>query len=434
LRRTRGTRPIHQGALTVIAAVDPKEEAELGRELEAGTRGEDVFGSVASIHFARLVLVPRGPTGIAYLALETSYDGDEGPQLDAIAGLARTELAPFFARCADFPGKNAEHGALLDWLKKRAVAPLAFYRGHPGLTVDDIRSDERLRKHVQEELTARQSEDGFFARTALRHRRDIQEILRKREGDDHVIGPLDRGLPSENAFRVAFLGAIAAIGLPMLCLFPVTVPATLVLARALRALEERDGRITDAMPVRRDEPLDDPRLARIARYDDGGVQNPLTHCVEVKADALRWPVLWLVLWAIDFLAKWYFVHGKLGSIASIHFARWVRMPDGRLLFFSNYDGSWESYLGDFIDKASLGLSAVWSNTEGFPRTRWLIKEGSRDEERFKRWTRDHQLPTPIWYSAYPDRSVQNVLDDARFREDALRPLDETGAREWLKAL
>jgi hypothetical protein len=110
------------------------------------------------------------------------------------------------------------------------------------------------------------------------------------------------------------------------------------------------------------------------------------------------------------------------------------MPDGRLLFFSNYDGSWESYLGDFIDKASLGLSAVWSNTEGFPRTRWLIKEGSRDEERFKRWTRDHQLPTPIWYSAYPDRSVQNVLDDARFREDALRPLDETGAREWLKAL
>ena len=33
-----------------------------------------------------------------------------------------------------------------------------------------------------------------------------------------------------------------------------------------------------------------------------------------------------------------------------------------LLFLSNYGGSWESYLEDFITKAHTGLTGVWSNT------------------------------------------------------------------------
>ncbi len=37
--------------------------------------------------------------------------------------------------------------------------------------------------------------------------------------------------------------------------------------------------------------------------------------------------------------------GFLGTIGTIHFARWVTMPGSRdLVFLSNYDGSWESYL------------------------------------------------------------------------------------------
>ncbi len=77
----------------------------------------------------------------------------------------------------------------------------------------------------------------------------------------------------------------------------------------------------------------------------------------------------VVLAAIDFLAHEIFTRGSLGNISSIHFARWVLIDEGRrLLFFSNYDGSWEKHLGDFIDKAAVGLTSVWSNTEGFPKT------------------------------------------------------------------
>ena len=105
----------------------------------------------------------------------------------------------------------------------------------------------------------------------------------------------------------------------------------------------------------------------LKELEDRVVQNQLSHVVAVKPGFVRSFILKRVLSAIDALARYYFVHGRLGTIGSIHFARWVFIDDGkRFLFFSNYDGSWESYLGDFIDLAAIGLTGVWSNTVGFP--------------------------------------------------------------------
>ena len=69
-----------------------------------------------------------------------------------------------------------------------------------------------------------------------------------------------------------------------------------------------------------------------------------------------------------------------------------------LLFLSNYDGSWENYLDDFIDLASPGLTAIWSNTVGFPRSYFLVGGGSRDENLFKTMTRQSQVPSLVWYT------------------------------------
>jgi hypothetical protein len=108
--------------------------------------------------------------------------------------------------------------------------------------------------------------------------------------------------------------------------------------------------------------------------------------------------------------------GKLGGIQTIHFARWVALPDRRLLFFSNYDGSWEAYLGEFVDKAAMGLTMIWTNTIWYPKTRLLLFRGAKDEETFKAWTRANQVPTQVWYSAYPFLSVGDVLRNAKIRE------------------
>jgi hypothetical protein len=143
----------------------------------------------------------------------------------------------------------------------------------------------------------------------------------------------------------------------------------------------------------------------------------------------------VILFAVRTLAKMLYVHGKLGPIDTIHCARWVRIDKGdRLLFFSNYDGSWESYLGEFVDKLSLWLTAVWSNTHEFPTTTNLFRDGARDEEWFKRWTRKNQLYTHVWYAAYPNTSVQNVNESAALREGLHKNLTDQELRAWLRLL
>jgi hypothetical protein len=64
----------------------------------------------------------------------------------------------------------------------------------------------------------------------------------------------------------------------------------------------------------------------------------------------------------------------------------------------------------------MGLTMIWTNTLGYPKTNLLLFKGARDEPAFKRWTRDYQVPTQVWYSAYPTLSVQDVLKNAEIRE------------------
>ena len=55
---------------------------------------------------------------------------------------------------------------------------------------------------------------------------------------------------------------------------------------------------------------------------------------------------------------------------TVHFAHWAFLNNGsRLLFFSNFDHSWGSYLDDFIEKAHVGLTLAWGSSVGFPTSR-----------------------------------------------------------------
>jgi hypothetical protein len=185
-----------------------------------------------------------------------------------------------------------------------------------------------------------------------------------------------------------------------------------------------------------------------ARFEDRVMQNQLTHVVDVKPGRFRLVVLWLALGAIDLLAKLYFVRGQLGGITTIHFARWVILHDRRdaparrrhrVVFFSNYDGSWDAYLGEFIDRAAMGLTAAWSSTAGFPPSRYLLLDGATDEERFKGWTRDHQRPAvdgevQAWWTGVQTQTVGNVLDNTWVRRRLSRELDDEELTTWLRRL
>ena len=200
------------------------------------------------------------------------------------------------------------------------------------------------------------------------------------------------------------------------------------LAVRLRRLERTDF-VQDAPPARPDE-------ANIALREDLVVQNHLASMVSVKPGMLRSVLIRLgtMLLGFNVLAK--APDGYLGQMRTIHFAHWSLVGNGsRLLFLSNYDGSWESYLNDFIDKAASGLTLAWSNCIGFPRTRWLVQGGATDGLRFKAWARHSQRESLFWYSAYPELTVNQIERNtslaAGLRRAALSPQE---AEQWVKLL
>ena len=126
----------------------------------------------------------------------------------------------------------------------------------------------------------------------------------------------------------------------------------------------------------------------LAALEDHLVQNPFTAIGHVKPGRFRRWTLVVILFYLDYATRHFFNRGDLSGVKTIHFARWVFIDGKRRMFFaSNYDGSLESYMDDFIDKVAWGLNLVFSNGVGYPRTSWLVRGGARDELAFKDYLR-----------------------------------------------
>jgi hypothetical protein len=106
-----------------------------------------------------------------------------------------------------------------------------------------------------------------------------------------------------------------------------------------------------------------------------------------------------------------------------------------LVFCSNYDGSLESYMDDFINKVAFGLNAVFSNGIGYPRTNWLVFPGAKDEQKFKYFIRRHELPTEVWYNAHSGLTNFDLLRNERIRRGLeQRSMTNAEAGHWLELL
>ena len=126
---------------------------------------------------------------------------------------------------------------------------------------------------------------------------------------------------------------------------------------------------------------------------------------------------------------------NLQGVNTIHFARWIFIEDRqRLLFASNYDGSLESYMVDFIDKVAWGINLVFSNGVGFPRTIKLVREGARKEQLYKDYLGNHQIETLAWHSPYPQLTAVNVANNEAIRAGLRGYMTERQARAWLRRI
>jgi hypothetical protein len=196
-------------------------------------------------------------------------------------------------------------------------------------------------------------------------------------------------------------------------------------------------RHVESTDMTQDDPTLDPaQLAAFAAQEDEIVQNHVASMVLVKPGAVRSLAIRGSLRALKLFVPFVAADGYLGSMRTIHFAHWTLIGNsGRLMFLSNFDGSWQSYLDDFVDKAHGGLTLAWGNCVGFPRTKWLTQEGATHGTQFKAWARQSQTQSLLWYSGYADLTVNQIWRNAAIVDGLrTRQMTEAEASAWAELL
>ncbi len=434
-----------QNALTVVTKVRTTHLAELrtllariGQEVRQG-RGP--FSAIPTIHFACWVIIDNDPNYPPRLAFETSYDGDMDQFIRDLAAQAGDVIDSVYSECAGYPaGGTRDLPAFAQYIKDNSAKSLAFYIGCPGQSVASIRNAIAVRSEIE----------SFLDRHPVRGqkpeevRNTIQHFIKEESKTKPLPSiTLDRVRRRSLLYAIVFgLIGLLVSGVPEFLYYlifenvirPVWLAGTAFIVAWLivvRIHERREGSRTS-----RNAAFINPEIdPRLFGKEDLQTQNHLTTMVEVTPGLFRLLTLRAVLWLISLLGRTVFVNGKLGTIPTIHFARWVFTDDKkRLLFFSNYDGSWANYLGDFADQAWYGLTGVWGNTIAYPTARWLCWGGARDIDWFKVWSRTHNVYEDVWYSAYPNETLVNIVEDLKVRDGLEGNLNEAATEEWLKRL
>jgi hypothetical protein len=419
----------HQVALTLAAHVRPGESEALGRLLE--TMGDGVangsvvdFAALDGVHFARFVLLEetndlrgeRLPATLLYMAdLDVARERHLGELVDA----AGEGIDRLFGHCEGYP-ESPTRDQRLGYLRRHRIKEQAFYANTVGRTAAQIRLEARLRDRIEDFLD---SNDGLRERDPAEVRRAVREHV---EGDPSLQRALRPPAGLDLGFRLRELAHMIGMPLVLLLLSPLLLLALPFYAVLLRIHERRDPAPHVKAP---------PELVQeLAALEDHLVLNPFSAIGFVKPGWFRRLTLTGVLVAIDYVTRHVFNNENLAGVKSIHFARWVALDDWRrVIFTSNYDGSLESYMDDFIDKIWWGLNIVFSNGWGYPRARWLLFDGAKDELAFKDYIRLHMAPTRVWYAPYGRLTNENIANNARIRA-GLRSSGADDAKRWVQAL
>jgi hypothetical protein len=97
----------------------------------------------------------------------------------------------------------------------------------------------------------------------------------------------------------------------------------------------------------------------------------------------------------------------LDTIGTVHFARFVFVDETRLAVITTYDGDFDAYINDFVDHIGEVFNTLLQHMDGAPP---LPVQQHRQE--LLDYVRRHDLQClPPFYSAYPQRTVLDILAD-----------------------
>lgn len=391
------------------------------------------FGRFDRLHFARFVIIeaktaheitefgvtprPWRPT----LAFLGDIDGDRDSFLTELAKYAGAGLKEIFSHCDSF---SEDSNNLLEWMRQNNIKPDANYVNWLGRTVKQIHEEAALHKSLSTYLQKIVNDVGRDNIRPLR-----QKLLSHVEMEKHK-GRLTLTPPEPTPTDWKIRNILHKIGVPiiLLILSPLLLIIIPIFALRLRKLERSDPELF-IRPSR-------DHIKTLTVQEDWDVTNQYSVFGDVKPSLVRLLTFKFIVFLTDYVARHIYNRGFLTRIKTIHFARWVFMDRTHRVFFaSNYDGSHESYMDDFINKVGWGLNLLFSNGVGYPTTRWLIKEGAQREFPFKYTQRRHQIPTEVWYKAYPGLTATDLARNSRIRQGVeIRQSNDAEIREWLSLI
>ncbi|OZG70195.1 hypothetical protein BTA51_27380 [Hahella sp. CCB-MM4] len=437
--KAKGFLDMPQNAINLFVPIEEDKEPALREVLEA--LQEDTHHNAIlplahfsdSLHFARFLIYegPEHPKVYgSYLVFIANVDGPVDSFLQQLVHKSSAGLDAIFSACRNYPPKSKRtRNARMKYLQQHLLPAQAFYVNTIGRGVKQIQDEERLRQGLQEYLNTL-SHPVELSATELR----LQIINHVAKSPDlfwALEPPVRPSLLWKAKENLRFI-TLAGLGVVVVTF---TWPLILGWVVVVQIKEMGDEELTDRASLE--------RLNQLRADEDFAVHNQFSAAGSLKPGLIRRLTARSVLSLAQFSLRHVFNNGDLAGIPllgldgvdTIHFAHWIMLDnDQRLLFASNYDGSLESYMVDFIDKVSWGLNVVFSNGQGYPRTNWLFFDGARNEQRFKDYLGHHQLSTLVWHAPYKHLSAVNIANNAKIRAGLRGRMNEKQAKAWLQRL
>lgn len=152
------------------------------------------------------------------------------------------------------------------------------------------------------------------------------------------------------------------------------------------------------------------------------------------------PIKWYTRWKNQLIfyavGKWPFNQRLTGlvTLSLIHYARWTIIKPNQfprldptqpkettkysyMLFFSNFNGSWDQYVDSFSMAIPAGLNLFWKDNVGYP--------GSVPIQPFHNYISYNQVWTNHYYNAYPLAAANDVKSAQKVKKELLAFMEES---------
>lgn len=413
---------INQNAVSLQIPIIPEQVDALVQLLNTGGNPAKAgtffpFEKLSEVHFARWIIAPAAKDFKASLIYAANVDGNEDDHLANVTAQLSAGLDQVLVHCIDYPVAAERTAATrLAYLKKHSLYTAGFYTGAPTRTVQQIKQERELHSALRDYVR----DNGKKWVTEQDSYNAIKNFL-----DDDP--KWDWAKQKNKLIKKSILKSI-----PLVLLLLALLPILIIWIILIHFIYERNakpfGKTTNDIPLE--------HLAAMKSQEDIIYQNQLSQVFETKGGIRR---MWLklILWATSSLGRTFYNEGQLMGTPTIHFARWVLIDGGdRFVFFSNFDGSYDEYLGDFVDNNGWGLNAIYGAAKGYPTTLFVFAKGSYKILDFLGWGRITQVSTPMWYSAYPWDGLQQIIDRSKLRYELFnaKPLNKKKVSAMLKRI